>query len=230
MKEVAMKRQWMGILALAVCAGAATTALAHEQATDAERSWRDLRDSRDVRTKLLAERWYSVVRTQDWTNDTGQFKTSAKYVEHDPNLGWVKLRMVQGTGRDRVVKDVTIPLSKLSKTCQSRVRQINTLTERVDVAKVEEEKRLAEAKKDAPAGEAGAGPEAVAVAGEMPVDAPRTRDAGTDFRRERELRRVAASKAGKSVAKNPLPAAPSRPPILASPAPTDTLTADDSQR
>ena len=47
----------------------------------------------------------------------------------------------QGTGDKRVVKDVTIPLEKLSKVCQARVRQISVLSEKVaEAAAAEKEK------------------------------------------------------------------------------------------
>jgi hypothetical protein len=153
-----MNGRWMGSWAVAVCAVAvslnvAAVATAEELATDAERLWRDLRSSSDVRTKLLAERWYNVVKLQEWSNDTGKFTTNAKYLEHDPDLGWVKLRIIQGTGRERVVKEVTIPLAKLSKTCQARVRQIHALSAKLAEAKVEEEKRKAEEKDGTPTSE-----------------------------------------------------------------------------
>ncbi len=107
---------------------------AEEISTDAERCYRDLHDADNVKTKLLAERWYNVIKLQEWTNGTGQFTATAKYLDHDPDLAWVKLRIIQGTGEQRVVKDVTIPTAKLSKTCQSRVRQISVLTEKVSTA------------------------------------------------------------------------------------------------
>lgn len=120
---------------------------AQEITTDAERSWRELRSSQDVKRKLLANRWHNVVRQQEWSDKTGKFKTSAKYVAHDPQLAWVKLRVIQGTGSKRVVKDVQIPLEKLSKSCQARVRQIATLSERMAAA-LEAEKKAKEEKKD----------------------------------------------------------------------------------
>ena len=83
-----------------------------------------MRDSDDVKTKLLAERWYGAIKQQEWTDATGKFKTSAKYVAHDPQLAWVKIRMIQGVGKKRVVKDMQIPLEKLSVACQARVKQI----------------------------------------------------------------------------------------------------------
>jgi hypothetical protein len=117
--------------AIAAAAVVGTVAAAAELSTDAERTYRELQKAKDTKSQLLAERWYNLIRQQDWNDATGKHKTLAKYVEHDPNLTWVKLRVIQGTGAKRVVKDVTIPLEKLSKACQSRVRQIAFLQERV---------------------------------------------------------------------------------------------------
>ena len=67
-------------------------------------------------------------------------------------MKWVKLRVVQGSGDKRVVKDITIPLEKLNKTCQSRVRQIDVLTEKIaEAATAEEESGATDA--DVAAGE-----------------------------------------------------------------------------
>ena len=118
---------------------ATSAAAAQETTTNAERTYREVRDSTDVKTKLMAERWYSAIKLQEWGDASGKFKTTAKYVEHDPNLTWVKLRVIRGTGDKRVVKDVTIPLEKLSKVCQARVRQIGVLSEKVAAA-IEAEK------------------------------------------------------------------------------------------
>jgi hypothetical protein len=109
----------------------AALAAAVERTTDAERSYRELRKSSDAATQLLAERWYGLVRLQEWTNATGKFTTRAKYVAHDPALAWVKLRVIRGSGDQRIIKDIEVPLEKLSKLCQSRVRQIAFLAEKV---------------------------------------------------------------------------------------------------
>lgn len=183
-----MNGRWAGTYGVAICAVAAlwlsfaSVVGAQELVTDAERLWRDLRSSSDVRTKLLAERWYNVVKLQEWSNDTGKFTTNAKYLEHDPDLSWVKLRIIQGTGRERVVKEVTIPLAKLSKTCQARVRQIHSLSTKLAEAKVEEEKRKAEDKDGAPVDDGSAATEV-----EVPAEGPTGERDGT--RRDRSGRR-----------------------------------------
>jgi len=129
----------MLILAAIVIGWAVQNASAQGLATDAERSYRDLRKSHDTKSQLLAERWYGAVKLQQWTDATGRFKTTAKYLEHDPDLAWVKLRVIEGSGDQRIVKEVTIPLEKLSKACQSRVRRISVLSEKVAAA-IEAEK------------------------------------------------------------------------------------------
>jgi hypothetical protein len=149
-----MMKRWL-VIAVCLCATAASVATAQEvtkeMTTDAERSWRDLRGSDDVKSKLMAERWYGVIKQQDWSDKSGKFKTSAKYLAHDPKLAWVKLRVIQGAGAKRVVKDVQIPLEKLSPACQSRVRTISVLTEKMAEA-IEKEKKKEEEKDDGATG------------------------------------------------------------------------------
>src|SRR5262245_22588581 len=133
------------LLAAILLACSVTSAEGQELTTDAERDWKIVRNSEDVRTKVMAERWYNAVRQQDWSDTSGKFKVSAKYVEHDPDLAWVKLRVFRGTGKERQVKDVQIPLDKLSKTCQARVRTISVLAEKIVTAKEDEAEKAAEA-------------------------------------------------------------------------------------
>jgi hypothetical protein len=107
---------------------------AAEQTTDAERLYLEARRSEDRLTQLLGERWYGLVKLQDWTDATGKFHTTAKYIEHDPGMKWVKLLAVKESAEGSVSKEVTIPLEKLDKRCQSRVRQIDHLRSKVDAA------------------------------------------------------------------------------------------------
>lgn len=102
----------------------AVSASAQDYTTDAERLYREARRSDDRTTQLLADRWNNLVKLQTWTDTTGQFDVTAKYVEHDPKMKWVKLRAVKESDGKRVVKDLTVPLEKLDKTGQVRVRQI----------------------------------------------------------------------------------------------------------
>jgi hypothetical protein len=130
-----------------------TYAAAVERTTDAERSYRAIRYSNDAATHLLAERWYGLVRLQEWTDASGRFKTRAKYVEHDPSLAWVKLRVIQGSGDERLVKDIQVAVEKLSPICKSRVRQIAVLSEKVAAA-VTKEQEAETAEGDPGAGDA----------------------------------------------------------------------------
>ena len=129
--------------------------------TDADRSYLELRKSKDRASQLLAERWNGATSLQEWTDMSGKFKTTAKYVEHDPELKWVKLRVIQGTGEKRVVKDVQVPVDKLNKTSQSRVRQIATLKDKVAAAIAADTEDAKEGKEDESRGEPGAAAEAV---------------------------------------------------------------------
>jgi hypothetical protein len=99
--------------------------------TDAERLYQQTRKSSDRSTKLLGQRWYGLVQRQEWTDATGKFTTTARYLAHDPDLRWVKLRAERTTNGHRETKEVTVPYERLSKMCQSRVRQINVLEPKV---------------------------------------------------------------------------------------------------
>lgn len=136
------------VLAAILLAWLSTSTFAQELTTDAERDWKAVRNSEDVRTKIMAERWFNAIRQQDWSDASGKFKVSAKYLEHDPDLKWVKLRTIRGTGKGRQVKDVEIPLEKLSKSCQARVRTISVLAEKIAEAKEEEAKKAEEDEDD----------------------------------------------------------------------------------
>lgn len=104
-----------------------------ESARSSGNVYDDLRDSDDRVTQLMAERYHNLVKLQEWSDLTGKFTTSARYVGHDPDMKWVKLASVKGSGKTRVVKEVTVPVAKLSKTCQSRVRQIALIQTKLDV-------------------------------------------------------------------------------------------------
>lgn len=167
------------VLATVLLALLGSPALAQELTTDAERDWRAVRNSEDVRTKIMAERWHNAIRQQEWSDASGKFKVSAKYLEHDPDLKWVKLRTIRGTGKERAVKDVEIPLEKLSKSCQARVRTISILAEKIATAKEEEAKKAAEDADGAEAsgGRGGERSESESLDGEMPADSRNGRGA-----------------------------------------------------
>src|SRR3990172_9326124 len=122
-------RRWMlaGVIGLTI--GGAIVGQEPQPAAEAspeEPTYFDLRRSKDRLTQQLAERYFNLVKLQEWSSDKGT-KISAKYVSHDPALKWVKLAAVRGSGKDRVTKELAVDLTKLSKTCQSRVKQIATL-------------------------------------------------------------------------------------------------------
>jgi hypothetical protein len=196
--------RWLAIAVLAIVSMTSAAVNAQELATDAERSYRDLRKSHDTKSRLLAERWYGAVKLQEWTDATGRFKTTAKYLEHDPDLAWVKLRVIEGSGDQRVVKEVIIPLEKLSKICQARVRRIGGLSEKVAAA-IAEATDL-ESEKDE------------GHAGEMPVDrtnADEQRDGGRAAGRAGMDAEAALAEGGRTRRSRPVPTAANREPLPA---------------
>jgi hypothetical protein len=92
----------------------------------------ELRKSENRITQLTAERYFNLVKLQEWSDAAGKSTVMAKYVAHDPDLGWVKLQVARGHGKDRTVKEISVPVEKLSKQCQSRVRQISRLQPKLD--------------------------------------------------------------------------------------------------
>ena len=210
------------LLTFAVVLSLSTSAAAVERTTDAERSHRAIRDSIDAATQLLAERWIGLVRLQEWTDATGRFKTRAKYVEHDPGLAWVKLRVIQGSGAERVVKDVQVPVEKLSPLCKSRVRQIAFLSEKVAAAVTKEQEAESAEAEPGVAGGAGESPESLGR-GDEPIGGPPRRDAEFELRAraEREQFERDPRGGGREAAtvenQGAVRGAPARPPM---PAPT----------
>jgi hypothetical protein len=91
----------------------------------------DLSHSEDRVTKSLAERYINTIRAQEWSDLSGKFKTIARYVRHEPDLSTVTIESGKGRGAERVMKEVTVPVDKLSKTCQSRVRQIDAMQKKL---------------------------------------------------------------------------------------------------
>jgi hypothetical protein len=116
-----------------------TPADTENSAADSEKTYHDLRRSKNRATKGVADRYFYLVRAQEWTSLNGKSKIVAKYVAHDPDLKWVKLSTVKGTGASRVTREITVDVAKLNKACQSRVKQIDTLQKKLDELKVKEE-------------------------------------------------------------------------------------------
>jgi hypothetical protein len=94
----------------------------------------DLAQSKDPKDRLVkshAERYLNLVKVQEWSDLSGKFRTIARYVKHDPNLTTVTIESVKGRGAERTTKEVTVPVDKLSKNCQSRVKQIDTMQKKI---------------------------------------------------------------------------------------------------
>jgi hypothetical protein len=124
---------------LGVCLMSCVTAA---EPTAAEQQYEQLKDAEKHADKLLGERWHKLVRQRQWVDKSGKHKTFARYVEHDPNGQWVKLLVLVKKGEESTYKEVTIPLSRLSKNDQALVKRIGIVRKQVETA-------LA----DAPAGE-----------------------------------------------------------------------------
>jgi hypothetical protein len=131
-------------------------------ATDAEKSYLALRNSKDRKSQLLAERWFGLVKQQPWSDASGKFTISAKYLEQDEKEGTVKLRVVKGTGKDQTTKDEPIAVDKLSKDCQARVKQIAFLATKVEEAEKAETEKADKDKQGADMMGGVAGPQAEA--------------------------------------------------------------------
>jgi hypothetical protein len=91
----------------------------------------DLRHSKNRTTMRRAERYFNLIKRQEWRSESGK-RVMAKYVAHTPDLKWVKLEIAVGTGKDRVVKEAKVEVRKLNLTCQSRVKQIATVQAKLE--------------------------------------------------------------------------------------------------
>jgi hypothetical protein len=100
------------------------TSSLHGELTEAEQLYQRLRKTRAHKMELYAKRWLSLIELQDWTDATGKYRVKAKYLSHDENLESVTLRAVKGKGKDRVEREITVPVAKLSPQAQSRVQRI----------------------------------------------------------------------------------------------------------
>jgi hypothetical protein len=100
-------------------------------APPAEASYYELRRSQNRQTRQLAERYHNLVKLQEWSSDKGT-TIKAKYVSHKPDLKSVTLAVVKGYGAQRVETQRAVPVERLSKTCQSRVRQIAAVQKKLD--------------------------------------------------------------------------------------------------
>ncbi len=96
-----------------------------------DKKYWDLTQSKDLKTKAWAERYVNLVKTQEWGTASGKSPV-AHYISHDPDLKHVKLGVMQGTGKDRAVKEYNVDVASLNKVSQARVKQIDTLQKKLD--------------------------------------------------------------------------------------------------
>jgi hypothetical protein len=91
----------------------------------------ELYKSKDNSIHVTAERYIALVKVQEWSDSTGKYKPVAHYVKHAPDLSTVTIAIMKGTGADRSSDEKTVPVDKLSKTCQVRVKQIDLLQKKL---------------------------------------------------------------------------------------------------
>jgi hypothetical protein len=96
-----------------------------------EKAYWELNKSENVSTRTLLERYVGLVKVQEWSDLSGKFRAVAHYVKHEPNLSTVTIAVMKGTGSDRTSDEKTVPIDKLSKTCQARVKQIDLLQKKL---------------------------------------------------------------------------------------------------
>ena len=115
------------------------TASAAENAAEDSNPYAALRKSKNQVIKDYADRYDDLTSLNEWTDKSGKHKVKARYLEHDPDLKWVKLETVTGSGDKRVTKEIQLTLDKLNKPSRSRVKQIAALQRKLDeLSKAEE--------------------------------------------------------------------------------------------
>ena len=132
-------------------AGALSPSATGAEETEAEKLSTKLAASEQSADQALARRWQALVRQRQWSDKSGKHKVFAKYVDHDPDLKWVKLLIVVKTKDKQSTREAQIDLAKLGKSEQTLVKQISLLKK-----KVEEAAAAAPAAEDAIAGEGAA--------------------------------------------------------------------------
>lgn len=91
----------------------------------------ELGKSDDRVLRSMVDRYVGLVKIREWSDLSGKSKIVAHYVKHDPQLTTVTLRIMRGKGAERTSDDKTVPVEKLSKECQSRVKQIDIAQKRI---------------------------------------------------------------------------------------------------
>jgi hypothetical protein len=127
---------WQALSACLALSALATSdvSAAPPEPTHAERLHAQLKEAEGADDKLLAERWLKLVRQRQWVDSTGKYKTFARYVDHDPNLQWVKLLVAVRKGDEVTYKEGTVPLARLGKTEQAVVKRIAVVRKQVEAA------------------------------------------------------------------------------------------------
>ena len=105
---------------------------AEKNLTEPEELYEQLKQSKKSSHKLFAQRWRKLVQRRSWTDQSGKHKTYAKYLEHDPDLKWVKLLVLTGKGKTQTEKEVTVQLAKLDKNGQSVVKRIAIARKKIE--------------------------------------------------------------------------------------------------
>lgn len=91
----------------------------------------DLAKADDRVLRSMVDRYVGLVKIREWSDISGKSKIVAHYVKHDPQLTTVTLRIMRGKGAERTSDDKTVPVEKLSKECQSRVKQIDIAQKKI---------------------------------------------------------------------------------------------------
>lgn len=99
-----------------------------------DRFYQELAKSEDRVLKSMAERYINLVKLQEWSDLSGKFRTVAHYVKHDPSITKVTIAIARGKGAERTFEQREISVDKLSKTCQSRVKQIDAMQKKIKEA------------------------------------------------------------------------------------------------
>ena len=105
---------------------------AEDKKTEPEELYEQLKDSEDPSERRLAKRWQGLIRRRQWTDISGKYKTFAKYLEHDPELKWVKLLALVKKGDEQSEKEIQVPLQRLDKKSQAVVKRIALTSEQID--------------------------------------------------------------------------------------------------
>jgi hypothetical protein len=123
----------VAVLCCAFIEGICTSALSAEP-TAAEGLVGQLLAKNTPEAVRLAKQWQSLVRQRQWVDAAGKHKTFARYLDHDREMKWVKLRVAVKVDTVESYKDVKVDLTKLDKKGQLLVKQIAQVRKSVEEA------------------------------------------------------------------------------------------------